>query len=141
MDTLQQWMSSLTHLTTAAFDFLNTCHIISKEVAQTFLPPDQAILNDMIAGVKSRIESISVVEKRMQESRAVLNALLNTSTLHVPINKLPPELLSRVFSIAVASSSCHIQAARIDALVNIPLVCSRWYQVATNDGSLWAHID
>ncbi|QRV93665.1 pyrolysin [Ceratobasidium sp. AG-Ba] len=141
MDTLQKWMSSQTQLTASASDFLNNCHILRKEVAQTFQFPNQAVLNDTIAGVKSRIQSISVVEKCMQESRAVLNALLDTSTSHIPINKLPLELLSRIFSIAVVSSSCHIQAARIDALANIPLVCSRWYQVATNNSSLWSHID
>ncbi|KAG8781544.1 hypothetical protein FRC12_021784 [Ceratobasidium sp. 428] len=77
----------------------------------------------------------------MHESRAVLNALLNHSTSRVPINKLPTEVLGRIFAIIAGSTPCYLENSGRDTLLDIPRVCARWYQVATSTRSLCSHID
>ncbi|KAG8769484.1 hypothetical protein FRC12_004937, partial [Ceratobasidium sp. 428] len=122
METLNQWITAQSHLKEAAASFLDACLALRKAAAQSFPShPDHLILENMLDGVRSRISSIGVVENCMHESRAMLNALLNVSTSRVPINRLPPEILGRIFSIAVASSPCAPEHGKRDSLLDIPL--------------------
>ncbi|KAG8695340.1 hypothetical protein FRC09_009216 [Ceratobasidium sp. 395] len=142
METLNRWVTAQSHLKEAAASFLDACLALRKAAAQSFPShPNHLILENMLHDVQSRISSIGVVENCMHESRAVLNALLNISTSRVPINRLPPEILGRIFSIAVASSPCAPEHGKRDSLLDILLVCTRWCQLATSNRSLWSHID
>ncbi|KAG8781545.1 hypothetical protein FRC12_021785 [Ceratobasidium sp. 428] len=142
MEALNQWVTARSCLKDAAAGFLKAC-LALKKVAVHSRPshPNQIILESMIDDVQSKIESIETVERWMHASRAALNALLNHSTSRVPINKLPPEILGRIFAIIVGSTSCYMTNDGRNALLDIPLVCARWYQVATNTRPLWSHID
>ncbi|KAG8729434.1 hypothetical protein FRC10_003913 [Ceratobasidium sp. 414] len=142
MEALNQWKVARLHLKEAASSFLDACITLRKVAAQSFPShPNRIVLENVLDDLQSQTDSISVVENCIHESRAVLNALLNVSTSRVPINKLPPEILSRIFSILVGSSPCYPKRGQRDALPDIILVCGRWYQVATNNRSLWSHID
>ncbi|KAG8775150.1 hypothetical protein FRC12_001650 [Ceratobasidium sp. 428] len=139
---LSRWANTQSHLKEAAANFLDACLTLRKEAAQSFSsPPNHVILENMLDKVQSRTDLIGMVEDCMHKSRAVLHALLNISTSRVSINKLPSEILVRIFSITVASSPCVPSKGQRDALLDIPLVCARWNQVATNHRSLWSHID
>ncbi|KAG8696301.1 hypothetical protein FRC08_007249 [Ceratobasidium sp. 394] len=142
MEALNQWKIAQLRLKEAASSFLDTSITLRKVVAQSFPSHlNQIVLENVLDDLQSQIDSIGVVEHCMHESRAVLNALLNVSTSRVPINKLPPEILGRIFSILVASSPCYPKRGQRDALLDIIIVCGRWCQVATNHRSLWSHID
>ncbi|KAG8778116.1 hypothetical protein FRC12_025151 [Ceratobasidium sp. 428] len=138
---LNEWITTQLHLKEAAASFLDACLTLRKVAQSSPLHPSQSPLEDVLDGVQSRTESIAVVENCVHESRSVINALLNTATSRVPINKLSSEILGRIFSVAVASSPCIPMEGYCDTLLNIPLVCARWYQVATSNLSLWSHID
>ncbi|KAG8719265.1 hypothetical protein FRC09_011391 [Ceratobasidium sp. 395] len=142
MEALNQWVTAHSHLKDAAAGFFDAC-LALKKVAVQSRPShaNQVILESVIDDVQSRMDSIEAVEGWMRESRAALNALLNHSTSCVPINRLPPEILGRIFAIVVGSTPCCMINDEQDALLDIPLVCTRWYQVATNTRSLWSHVD
>ncbi|KAG8723312.1 hypothetical protein FRC09_003812 [Ceratobasidium sp. 395] len=139
---LSRWAKTQSHLKEAAANFLDACFTLRKEAAQSFsLSPNHILLEKVLDEVQRRTDSIGVVEDCMHKSRAVLHTLLNISTSRVSINKLPSEILVRIFSITVASSPCVPSKGQRDSLLDIPLVCTRWNQVATNNRSLWSHID
>ncbi|KAG8699558.1 hypothetical protein FRC08_005216 [Ceratobasidium sp. 394] len=142
MEVLNQWLAAKLHLEDAVSRFFDACTKLRSTGSQAVVSyPNQISLEDMLHQVQSQIDSIIVTEKRLHESRAVLSGLLNTSTLRVPIHRLPPETLSRIFSIAVSSTPCCPKGTKRDALLDIPLVCVRWRQIATNNRSLWTHVD
>ncbi|KAG9076624.1 hypothetical protein FS749_011563 [Ceratobasidium sp. UAMH 11750] len=108
MEVLNQWLAAKLHLEDAVSRFFNACITLRSTGSQAVASyPNQISLEDMLHQVQSQIDSIIVTEKRLHESRAVLSGLLNTSTLRVPIHRLPPETLSRIFSIAVSSTPCY----------------------------------
>ncbi|KAG9074064.1 hypothetical protein FS749_014424, partial [Ceratobasidium sp. UAMH 11750] len=120
MEALNQWKTAQLRLKEAASSFLDASITLRKVAAQSFPShPNQIVLENVLDDLHSQIDSIGVVEHCMHESRAVLNALLNVSTSRVPINKLPPEILGRIFSILVASSPCYPKRGQRDALLDI----------------------
>ncbi|KAG8729461.1 hypothetical protein FRC12_020964 [Ceratobasidium sp. 428] len=143
MEAHDKWIEAQLHLREAATNFLDACLALKKVAAQSLLShPDRIVLLEAIADdVQSKIDSIGAVESQMYESRVALNALLGHSTSRAPINKLPTDILSRIFIISVGSSPCSLLNHGYDILLDIPRVCSRWYQVATTNRLLWSHID
>ena len=64
----------------------------------------------------------------------------------VPIDRLPPEILSRIFVILVrasryASSMGDASYAWIDYPLQVSSVCVRWRQIAINTPMLWSFLD
>ncbi|KAG8755854.1 hypothetical protein FRC12_010755 [Ceratobasidium sp. 428] len=127
----------------ATFDFLNACTTLKSAVyrAKLVTDTDHNRIEAVLSEVKSQIDSIAVVETQLQSSRVTLEELLDAAAAHVPIHRLPPEILSRIFHITVASSPCcHMQDQR-EVLLDLVLVCARWRQIAIDGCSLWSHID
>ncbi|KAG8724820.1 hypothetical protein FRC09_013781, partial [Ceratobasidium sp. 395] len=121
MEVHNQWIVAQRHLRESATSFLDACLALKKVAAQS-LPshPNQIMLENVIHDVQSKIGSIAEVESHMYESRAALNALLNHSSLRVPINKLPTEILGRIFAIAVGDSPCPLTNRGRDNLLDVP---------------------
>ncbi|KAG8717022.1 hypothetical protein FRC09_014863 [Ceratobasidium sp. 395] len=142
MEALNQWVTARSRLKDAAAGFLDAC-LALKKVAVQSRPShaNQITLESVIDDVQPNMDSIEAVEGWMHESRAALNALLNHSSSRAPINQLPTEILGHIFAIVVGTTPCYMTNDGRDALLDIPLVCTRWYQVATNTRSLWSHID
>ncbi|KAG8719266.1 hypothetical protein FRC09_011392 [Ceratobasidium sp. 395] len=141
MEALNHWATARSHLKDAATGFLDACLALKLAVQSRPSHPNQIILEGLIDDMQSKMDSIAAVESCMHRSRATLNAMLNHSTSRVPMNKLPPEILGRIFTVIVGSTPCYLEKAGRDPLPDIPLVCDRWYQVATHTRSLWSHID
>ncbi|KAG8791153.1 hypothetical protein FRC12_010033 [Ceratobasidium sp. 428] len=142
MEAVKRLLVARTILEKAAADFLDTCAALKLVV----VPPVGSISNQLelesnVDDILSSVESAILVESRLCESRVMLRKLLNMSTARVPVNKLPAETLSYVFSIIAASSPCDSENNPRDYLLDIPQVCTRWNQVATNTLSLWSHVD
>ncbi|KAG8778120.1 hypothetical protein FRC12_025155 [Ceratobasidium sp. 428] len=141
MEALNRWAKARSHLKDAATSFLDACLALKLAVQSQPSHPNQIILESLIDDVQFKMDAIAAVESCMHKSRATLNAMLNHSTSRVPINKLPPEILGRIFAIIVGFTPCYLERPGRDPLLDIPLVCARWYQVATHTRSLWSHID
>ncbi|KAG8723311.1 hypothetical protein FRC09_003811 [Ceratobasidium sp. 395] len=140
MEAVDRWVAAQSDITEAVDGFLDARLTLRNATAQSFpLNPNHTVSKRVLDGVQSHMGCIDVEESYMHESRTVINALLNSDP--VPVNKLPPEILGRIFSIVVASSPCTPKNGERDTLLDIPLVCTRWHQLATSDRFLWSHID
>ncbi|KAG8737327.1 hypothetical protein FRC10_008304 [Ceratobasidium sp. 414] len=87
------------------------------------------------------VNPTALVDNQMHNPRAVLNGPPNESSARAPIGNLPPEILTRIFSIAVSSTPCFPAPGHRNSLLDIPSVCARWRHIAINARSLWSHID
>lgn len=78
---------------------------------------------------------------------AKLDAIRNRSAIAVPVGRLPPEMLSTIFTMAADSTRSALtqapnQADELPEIANvISSVCSHWRRVALDTPALWAHID
>ncbi|KAG8778470.1 hypothetical protein FRC12_024974 [Ceratobasidium sp. 428] len=143
MEAFNRWLTVKSRLELAVSDFLSACTTLKAGA----LPPlesrySQNTLEAVLDEVQSHISSIDLAERHLQESRSILNTLLNLSTLRVTIHRLPPEIFGAIFIIAADPPICyHSSPTAHNALADIQLVCKRWHRIATNTPSLWSHID
>ncbi|KAG8684396.1 hypothetical protein FRC08_013714, partial [Ceratobasidium sp. 394] len=145
MESISDVLVTQSRLVQAASDFFNACTTFRSDLAarrhNSASRSNLVALESILDKVRSVVDSIALVENKIHNSRAVLNGSLNQSPARVPINSLPSEILSRIFSIAVSSTACFPPPGHRDAMLDIPLVCARWHQIAMNTLSLWSHID
>ena len=73
----------------------------------------------------------------LEEEAQMLKHCYNAVT---PVNRLPPEILSAIFSLAVAKTVIRGGAHRALPWARITHVCRRWRTVALDCPSLWAHL-
>ncbi|KAG8706025.1 hypothetical protein FRC08_001308 [Ceratobasidium sp. 394] len=143
MEALIQCLSAQSTLKRAASDFLDACTTL-RALALQSLPScySQDALETALDEVQSHLNTINLVEDQLKASRTALHLLLNTSTTRVPINRLPSELFSSIFTMASDPINCHNDYyIPLDYLVDVRLVCARWNRIITNTPSLWSHID
>ncbi|KAG8714852.1 hypothetical protein FRC09_017176 [Ceratobasidium sp. 395] len=67
----------------------------------------------------------------------------NTSAALVPVNALPLEILSQIFTFSASPLNCDNwchEVSRQHPLAVIPAVCAQWRELAISTRSLWSHI-
>ncbi|KAG8706028.1 hypothetical protein FRC08_001311 [Ceratobasidium sp. 394] len=139
MEVVSQWMVAQSNLKQAASAFLDACAALKALALQPLEPShNQQMLGSAIDEINPYINDIELVQDQLRESRAALNALRNRSTIRVPINRLPPELLGHIFAIVVDHKGSTSKSA---PLANIRRVCARWDRVCVNSPQFWSHID
>ncbi|KAG8769485.1 hypothetical protein FRC12_004938 [Ceratobasidium sp. 428] len=144
MEALNRWLVSRLQLERAASDFFNACGTLRTEISQALASPvNRFILNDAFNQFESQMDVIGSVENYMHRSRSTLNSLLNISPLLVPMNQLPPEILGRIFTLALSVSPNRPghSDSEPDTLRSISLVCTRWHDVALKVPALWSHLE
>ncbi|KAG8747360.1 hypothetical protein FRC12_014108 [Ceratobasidium sp. 428] len=57
-----------------------------------------------------------------------------------PINVLPSELFSRIFSFVTGPTLLHTKLSKPHPLLVLTAVCTQWRQIAIGTSSLWTHI-
>ncbi|KAG8791151.1 hypothetical protein FRC12_010031 [Ceratobasidium sp. 428] len=142
MEVFKNLLEARLTLEKAASGFLGACatlKLVTVPSLATIL--GELEFEDNVDHIISSTQSATLVESRMRESCFILKKLLNLSARRIPINKLPIETLGYIFSIVAALSPCEPTSTHRDYLLDIPLVCTRWSQIATNTPSLWSHID
>ncbi|KAI1791281.1 hypothetical protein LXA43DRAFT_1011957 [Ganoderma leucocontextum] len=93
-----------------------------------------------------RIGSLSFeqVEQVALSTANTLAALNRYRNKLLPVSKLPPELLNRIFEFAVAPPTVNIYQPKpsepTNSAVNIARVCSSWRAIALASSQLWYHI-
>ncbi|KAG8774440.1 hypothetical protein FRC12_001976 [Ceratobasidium sp. 428] len=142
MEVVKNLLGARSALEKAASEFLEACATL-KLVAIPSLASTtgQMAFEKNINNILSGADCANLVANYMFKSRTILNKLLNLSTSRVPINNLPAETLSHIFTLVAASSPCSPVDAQRDTLLDIPQVCMKWNQVASSTPSLWSHID
>ncbi|CUA71433.1 hypothetical protein RSOLAG22IIIB_09542 [Rhizoctonia solani] len=94
----------------------------------------------------------SSYEAEIQHFKSVLNQLRNFSgtSLAISINRLPPEVLARIFEDVVNAGPCPVLKHRLQkqpksTFLKDPIllshVCSYWRRVALDTAVLWSHLD
>ncbi|KAG8791152.1 hypothetical protein FRC12_010032 [Ceratobasidium sp. 428] len=142
MEAVKRLLAARTILEKAAADFLDACATLKLVVVPSLATvPGQLELENHVDNILSSAESVLLVESYMHESGVALKKLLNMSTRRAPVNKLPAETLGYIFSIVTAITPCDSAGTQRDNVLDIPRVCIRWNQVATNTPSLWSHVD
>ncbi|KAG8774439.1 hypothetical protein FRC12_001975 [Ceratobasidium sp. 428] len=142
MEAIKTLLAAQTALEKATSDFLHACATLTLVAIPSLTStPGRLAFENNVESILSSVDTASLVEDRVCESRFILKKLLNMSTTRVPAHKLPVETLSYIFSIVVASSPCHPTDKQRDTLLDIPQVCMSWNRVAVDTPSLWSHID
>ncbi|KAG8703720.1 hypothetical protein FRC09_003982 [Ceratobasidium sp. 395] len=100
-------------------------------------PDKQPIVKDALAAVNSELESLASEEEVLRDMRISLAAEVNNSTVLASVNKLPPEILARIFGLSKIYCA-HEDGYRINGLAG---VCVYWRMIALGTADLWTHVD
>ncbi|KAG8771276.1 hypothetical protein FRC12_003710, partial [Ceratobasidium sp. 428] len=141
MEVFAKWKDAQLHLEKAARAFLDASISLRLSLSQySIVPSRHSSSEDLILKIQSQMALSDSIEVQLAASRAVINSTRNMSPAFVPINVLPPELFSRIFTFAIASSSRYIGFDGTSPLLAISSVCSKWRQIATGIRPFWSYI-
>ncbi|KAB5590046.1 F-box-like domain containing protein [Ceratobasidium theobromae] len=141
----------------AAGNRLNTAikrYLIACLTIQNYLQKANAGTQELSIRAASELPSFASRESKIHRARQATGWIRNQSPTNVPINSLPPEILSRIFHLVLqlghhpctnAFNRRHLPDQDTCLISKYPdlltHVCSRWRQVAIGDSTLWSHID
>ncbi|CAE6441649.1 unnamed protein product [Rhizoctonia solani] len=96
--------------------------------------------------LNTELAFISSYEQKIREVKAIISGARNYSSGLAPINTLPPEILSRIFHLALPSDCglhilCYNKAYYDRYPDYFAQVCTLWRRVAVSTRALWCHID
>lgn len=122
-------------------------------------------IEDALAHFDKQLDAMLSVENRLRATRFAFQALRNRSLILIPINRLPPEILSYVFVLCCSSEKAAAELKRDEAdedageegydddadeqeeedssppcLEAILSVCGHWRDTALSTGTLWTSI-
>ncbi|KAG8796633.1 hypothetical protein FRC12_013625 [Ceratobasidium sp. 428] len=144
-DAFARLEAAQTQLVLAVATFHDACTTLYH--AATKLENDytyRGSLDQKLVQTVDHLNSFATMEAQLHQSVAALRRTRNMSRDLIPINKLPAEILSRVFDHANSRMDCADTDGRrhhLDSSVVIPSVCVSWRQQALNMSWWWAHID
>ncbi|CAE6522477.1 unnamed protein product [Rhizoctonia solani] len=100
--------------------------------------------------VYSELNLVEAYKNKLRQAEAAVKRAKNNLT-SVPVNTLPPEVLTHIFHLVLAQQPCSLRTPHYPSSrtpVPFPLypeifthVCSRWRQIALASHKLWSHID
>ena len=88
---------------------------------------------------RARNAAISTIDKGIDAARKFLRSLLTYRNTLVPISRLPPEILARVFRLLVLEEPSFSGRQNL-GWIKVTHVCQHWRQVSLNNSVLWATI-
>ncbi|KDN48827.1 hypothetical protein RSAG8_02814, partial [Rhizoctonia solani AG-8 WAC10335] len=139
---MEEVILSCDFLDSALERYYNACAALELEVYHNFAQTDLhgAFLNHL----SNKLAKASSHKKMLKRCEMTLRRVRNHSSTIVPINALPAEVLTRIFSML---RSCCFESRKSPKLA-VPIypdtlaqVCSRWRRIAIGSCALWSHID
>ncbi|KAG9096660.1 hypothetical protein FRC06_008445 [Ceratobasidium sp. 370] len=110
--------------------------------------PDTSTLDKLFAAVLPELVSRGSRTDKLTRSDAALCRVYNQSTQFVPVQRLPHELLIRIFSLACERCGFFPSSQRkisncqtTKTMVAITHVCTDWRRLAIDTPALWSHVD
>ncbi|KAG8729201.1 hypothetical protein FRC12_021189, partial [Ceratobasidium sp. 428] len=96
----KQWGDAL-QLLNASLNSIKGVHITLLDAYAEPLcePSERGIVRDLLGRFDSEVESLASCENVLRDMRVTATAARNHSVILAPVNTLPPELLSRIFSL------------------------------------------
>ncbi|KAG8707361.1 hypothetical protein FRC08_000534 [Ceratobasidium sp. 394] len=145
----QTWYDASKQLTESIQRYLDAS--LALESAITYRPEndlDAGALEKLFDAVQAELVSRYSRNDKTKRSYIALCRVFNQSTKFVPIQRLPPELLVRIFSLACQrcgffpSSEPKISKCQTTkTMLTITRVCADWRKLAIGTPKLWAHVD
>jgi hypothetical protein len=99
----------------------------------------------LAAGLEDEAKAVDAEIARLVDSRDKLRRAAEQATsLVAPIRRLPPEILTKIFSFTYSTINCRY-SERATANCGFPMIragkiCSSWRQLVLTTPSLWTHI-
>ncbi|KAJ7150706.1 hypothetical protein C8R46DRAFT_963296 [Mycena filopes] len=116
--------------------------------SHSHLPAGQA--SSLISSLSDELSKCDTEIARLEDRRAKLRDLYRDSQgLLAPARRLPPEILTAIFALSSAASTCESDAPSApsamaclanSSILAVSQVCSRWHGIAMNTPSLWSEI-
>lgn len=128
----------------------------SAALAASVLQPsnlfsDQEYFEAAVNTVRYDVDSFNSRHKDLEDARFYLCKIQNRSSVHIPFNKLPLEIITRIFHTATGRScacdrisdtlypvSPHDYGPK--TLLTLTHVCSHWRDIAIYTPPLWSHV-
>ncbi|KAL5639661.1 hypothetical protein ACGC1H_006311 [Rhizoctonia solani] len=116
----------------AALDhYVRICSNV-QDVCLQGTTPQNTIL-DYVEQVERELGLVESYDVKMQLAKKAIKVTRNYALSITPINRLPNEILARIFHMAR-----HVEPCSVD---HTALVCSRWRTIVLRDPSFWTRID
>jgi hypothetical protein len=158
-DALEQWKAVRARLGNIVQEYLEACVTLGNVCAQP--PPatsDAHWLDPVFISINAELSSVASEEKKLLQARKELSIFRNRSPTLVSTNRLPPEILLRIFGIVLSLNGCYIQESpeskppdlftgfkgktdRSKYLDVISGVNSYWRQLVISTPAFWSHLD
>ncbi|CAE6457659.1 unnamed protein product [Rhizoctonia solani] len=144
---LEDLRSASSALSEALDHYVNTC---AKLRDRYFEERATDKLDELLNCVANELQLVTSYEIKLKQAEAPIKAVRNNSPVAVPISRLPPEMLARIFQIVVDDQPELYDAARDPFVASLSLpkyperlshVCFGWRHIALTTPSLWTRID
>ncbi|KAF8595034.1 hypothetical protein BDV93DRAFT_611595 [Ceratobasidium sp. AG-I] len=148
-DILESWNHSRANLDGAIQTFLETTKALTAALPQSPNQDADAVLaKTVIETIYFDFQYFDLRFKTLDNARGHLANIRNRSITQIPLNRLPSEIITRIFyNVSFGSCPCNTSATLalapeidIETLFTLPHVCGRWRAIALDTPYLWSHV-
>ncbi|KAG8776980.1 hypothetical protein FRC12_000601 [Ceratobasidium sp. 428] len=141
----QHWKASNNQLARSIQDYVEACAALEAFLAT----PSRDIIsrniqNKTFADLDPELSTLPSHEQRLQEVRSRLNETRNSSQLLAPVNNLPPEILTMIFSLAIRlwinEDYQQAEASQISDASDLSGVCRLWRRLMLQCHTFWSEL-
>lgn len=145
-----RWKAARIQLSNAIQTFSDASSALNRRFNRSISAyPDRSNLEAHLAALDAELPSLFADNRRLDEEHARLGATRNASEKIALINKLPVDVLSRIFAIVIGWDyiDCNFglpgesYRGAMPYAILLSSVCTTWRDIVTNTPSYWSHID
>jgi hypothetical protein len=150
LETLKEWKTARGLLATTIRRYLDACLVLETVYCQPLHITNRAPVRQTLEDISMEPLSISSYQKMLQRAQKAMCLARNRSPKLVPVNALPPEILTHIFNLVVISEFCGFYTSNPHATSTpdppvhpgiMTQVCSHWHRLIINTPVLWARVD
>ncbi|KAG9118868.1 hypothetical protein FRC07_006409 [Ceratobasidium sp. 392] len=138
MTALNEWKTAHTLMSNTILSYLAACATLRASYATPIRQPSElSTIKEATRAVSSELKLLALEEAALRTMRISLAESVNNSATIAPANRLPPEVLSRIF---VLSRTCCVRDVGYQ-MNGFADVCTYWRRTALDMAHLWTHVD
>ncbi|KAG8720146.1 hypothetical protein FRC08_001097 [Ceratobasidium sp. 394] len=143
---LERWKSAHAQLDHATQGYIDACTALETGLTTPSREPtSRRLQNKYFMDLDLDLPRLPLYEQKLQEARLRLNLARNSSQTLVPINSLPPEVLTMVFTLATQDwVNEDYQRAGLEEAASasdIAGVCRLWRRVMLQSHTFWSELE